>query len=1040
MKRFWKIFGITLGAIVGVLLVVVCVAIWLIFTPARLTPIVRQVADKYIICEHEVGEVDLTFFSTFPEFGLRVDGLYLINPTAGAQSDTLLAAPEVVATVNVMEFLQHNNLVVRELSLPNAVANIYIAADGATNFDVFALSSDTTATDTTSSGLPFDRISIDAARIGGRYISFVDEQDSISAALANTTLAARVSSWDDVLLTLQSEAVSATLGGTQYADSLQVAVSLPASVDLDKMHFALRKATLQVNEFAVQLDGIADIADSVSLNMHARARDWQIEPLLTLLPASLTDMLRDIEVDGRVSLDADVQGVYSSSQMPLVDAHVVLEDGRGKYAALPYTLRDVALDADAHIDLNDDKASAVQIHSLTAKTKDSRIDASGEVSELMADMLLNLQLNADLHLPDIAYFLPENMLTTGQGQGKVWAKIRLSDLTAMRLERGQFSGDIRLQGVDFQMDSMLAKLPDTRLQFTLPNPKPSRKSVGWLAAQVSLQSVDFEMIDALTARLGQTDLQIEASNILGSSPVLCATLGLQSAAPLHAAMDSMEATIAAPRLTAYAEYNAKDTTVVPTLQANLSFDDLRGYYTDMQAHLTKSLVEANLRPGKRNPSVPRLEASVRTNALDASMGDDMQVKTAALSIKASARYNKQGENLLLQWNPKLDVDLQSGEAHLAAIDKPVYIPQITFTYSNKDFQIAQSQVRVGNSDFALSGEVQNIGAWLRKQGTLEGELNFVSEHTDVNELMALCSADTGSEEQPVEDNAAADTHNENNENNAESSEASPFLVPLGVDIALNTHIKEAVVFNEVAHDLKGKLYIKDGTLVLDEMGFVCNAAKLQLTAMYRTPRRNHIYVGLDYHMLDIDIAELIHMIPQLDSIVPMLRAFKGAAEFHLAAETYTNAKYELKPSTLRGACSIFGKDLVVMDNATFSKISKLLMFNKKTENKVDSISAELTVYKKEIDVYPFCVSLDNYMVALGGRHNLDMNFDYDINVLSPIYVGVNVSGNIDDLKIKLAKCKFAKDFRPVFHGKTDTQSAELRQMIRDSMRKNVKIK
>lgn len=1040
MKRFWKIFGITLGAIVGVLLVVVCVAIWLIFTPARLTPIVRQVADKYITCEHEVGEVDLTFFSTFPEFGLHVDGLCLINPTAGAQSDTLLAAPEVVATVNVMEFLQHSNLVVRELSLPNAVANIYIAADGATNFDVFALSSDTTATDTTSSGLPFDQISVDAARIEGRYISFVDEKDSISAALANTTLAARIDSWDDVLLTLQSEVVSATLGDTQYADSLQVAVSLPASVDLEKMHFALRKATLQVNEFTLQLDGTADIADSISLNMHARARDWQIEPLLALLPASLTDMLRDIEVDGRVSLDADVRGVYSSLQMPLVDAHVVLEDGHGKYAALPYTLRDVTLDADAHIDLNDDKASAVQIHSLMAKTKYSRIDASGEVTELLADMLLDLELNADLHLPDIAYFLPDNMLTTGQGQGKIRGKIRLSDLTAMRLERGQFCGDIRLQGVDFQMDSMLAKLPDTRLQFTLPNPKPSRKSVDWLAAQVSLQSVDFEMIDALTAQLGQTDLQIEASNILGNSPVLCATLGLQSATPLQAAMDSMEATITAPRLTAYAEYNTKDTTVVPTLQANLSFDDLRGYYTDMQAHLTKSLVEANLRPGKRNKSVPRLEASVRTNALDASIGEDVQVKTAALSLKASARYNKQGENLLLQWNPKLDVDLQSGEARLTAIDKPVYIPQITFTYSNKDFHIAQSQVRVSNSDFALSGEVQNIGAWLRKQGTLEGELNFVSEHTDVNELMALCSADSGSEEQPVEDNAAADTHNENNENNAESSEASPFLVPLGVDIALNTHIKEAVVFNEVAHDLKGKLYIKDGTLVLDEMGFVCNAAKLQLTAMYRTPRRNHIYVGFDYHMIDIDIAELIHMIPQLDSIVPMLRSFKGAAEFHLAAETYTNAKYEIKPSTLRGACSIFGKDLVVMDNATFSKISKLLLFNKKTENKVDSISAELTVYKKEIDVYPFCVSLDNYMVALGGRHNLDMTFDYDINVLSPVYLGVNVSGNIDDLKIKLAKCKFAKDFRPVFHGKTDTQSAELRQMIRDSMRKNVKIK
>ena len=1038
MKRFWKIFGITLGAIVGVLLVVVCVAIWLIFTPARLTPIVRQVADKYITCQHEVGEVDLTFFSTFPEFGLRVDGLCLINPTEGAQSDTLLAAPEVVATVNIVEFLQHSNLVVRELSLPDAVANIYIAADGTTNFNVFALSSDTTTTDTTSSGLPFKQISVDAARIEGRYISFVDEKDSISASLANTVLAARIGSWDDVLLTLQSEAVSATLGDMQYADSLQVAVSLPVSVDLENMHFALHKAELQVNEFALQLDGTADIGDSITLDIHARAHEWQIAPLLALLPASVTDMLRDISVDGRVSLDADVRGVYCGAHMPLVDAHVVLEDGRGKYTALPYTLRDVALDADAHIDLNDDKASAVQIHSLTAKTRDSQIDASGEVTELMEDMLLDLELNADLHLPDIAYFLPENILTTGQGQGKVRAKIHLSDLTDMRLERGQFGGDIRLRGVDFQMDSMLAKLPDTRLQFTLPNPKPSRKSVGWIAAQVSLQSVDFEMIDALTAQLGQTDLQIEASNILGNSPVLCATLGLQSAAPLHAAMDSMEATIAVPHLAAYAEYDTQDTTIVPTLQANLSFDDLRGYYTDMQAHLAKSSVEASLRPSKRNKSVPRLEASVQTKALEGKMGKDMQVKTAALSLKAAARYNKQGENLLLQWNPKLDVDLQAGEAHLAAVGKPVYIPQITFSYSNKDFHIAQSQVRVGNSDFALSGEVQNIGAWLRKQGDLTGELNFVSDHTDVNELMALCSADSGSEE-TTGDKEQGTKNKEQKTKDSTTAEASPFLVPLGVDVALNTHIKEAVVFNEVAHDLKGKLYIKDGTLVLDEMGFVCNAAKLQLTAMYRTPRRNHIYVGFDYHMIDIDIAELIHMIPQLDSIVPMLRAFKGAAEFHLAAETYTNAKYELKPSTLRGACSIFGKDLVVMDNATFSKISKLLLFNKKTENKVDSISAELTVYKKEIDVYPFCVSLDNYMVALGGRHNLDMTFDYDINVLSPIYLGVNVSGNIDDLKIKLAKCKFAKDFKPHFHGKVDEESANLRKMIRDSMRKNVKI-
>lgn len=86
-------------------------------------------------------------------------------------------------------------------------------------------------------------------------------------------------------------------------------------------------------------------------------------------------------------------------------------------------------------------------------------------------------------------------------------------------------------------------------------------------------------------------------------------------------------------------------------------------------------------------------------------------------------------------------------------------------------------------------------------------------------------------------------------------------------------------------------------------------------------------------------------------------------------------------------------------------------------------------------MYPFCVSMDNYMVALGGQHTLDMTYNYDINVLSPIYLGVHVSGNKDDLKIKLAKCKYAKDFKPHFHGKTDEESANMRKIIRNSMRK-----
>lgn len=1052
MKRVWKIIGITLGSLLGVVLLVIGVALWLVFTPERLTPIVRQVADEVITCEHEIGEVELTFFSTFPDFGLRAEGLTIVNPTEGAQSDTLLSAPEVVATVDVMAFLRDENLIVKELSLRNAAVNAYLSADGKTNFDVFALSEDTTATeDTTAFVLPFKGLQVDKLALEARCITLVDEADSLAASLYGTSVAATVGGWDDILLVLSAPDVSATMGGTPYANHLCVSATLP--IGLSKKETVAVKTNapivLSVNEFTITLSGAVVLGDSISVDAKASLDDWQISSLLALLPPSLTgDLLRDITVDGSVSLAADVKGLYGEGVMPLVEAQIALADGTGKYSGLPYTLENVGLLADAHIDLNDSTASRVHIRSLTATTRNTSVEAQGEVSELMGDMLLDLRLNADVSLPDIAYFLPETLHANGQVGGSVSAKIRLSDLTAMRFAKGRISGDLRLRDLDVQMDSLRAQLPDTRLRLQMPNPKPSRKQVGWLYAELQPDSLSMDMTGTLAATLGKASMLVETNDLL-SSDVLCAAVDITSPATLHAAMDSLDATVLAPRLTAYAAYDTRDTMAIPTLEASLDFADLQAIYTDIQAHLKGASLSANLSRTKRDKSAPRLSAALATAGVQAAIGSDIALTTDSLRLEAAARYNSKGDNLLLRWNPRLNISLTNGVAQLPdMLPMPVYIPQITFAYSNKLCDIAQSQIRLGNSDFALSGEVKNIGKWLRKQAVLEGELNFVSEKTDVNELLALFSAEE--EETQTADTIGVrpgDRTSLTAENEALTArdtigaspvEAEPFLVPKDVDLALNTHIKEAHFFDETAHDLKGRIYVRNGILVLEEVGFVCDAARMQLTAMYKTPRRDHIYVGLDYHMLDVDIHELIHLIPQIDSMMPMLRSFKGKAEFHLAAETFTNAKYELKPSTIRGAASLFAKDLVVLDNETFSKISKLLMFNKKTENKIDSISAEMTIYKKEIDVYPLCVSLDNYMVALGGRHNLDMTFNYDINVLSPIYLGVNVSGNLDDLKIKLAKCKYAQDFKPLFHRKVDTQTAELRTMIRQSMQKNVK--
>ncbi len=1039
MMKALKIVGWTLLGLVLVVVTVACIAMYVIFTPERLTPVARQAADKFVTCQYRIGEVDLTFFSTFPRFGLRADGLLLVNPKAGAQNDTVVEAKHLVATVDVMEFLNRKHLHVHELSLDGTRVNFYIAPDGTTNLTgVFVTSPDTTEEDTTAFSLPFNELKVEGLRLEAATVTFVDDKDTITASTGATELSAKADNWDDMLLSMDAKDVCARLKGDTYADSLHLELVAPLAMNLDAMHFALDGARLAVNDFTVRMEGEVTVGDSISMDLALATGKWQIKPLLALVPDRFAKALKEIDVDGKIRLDATVKGIYSDSQMPLVNAQIELTDGQGAYKPVPYTLRDLTLKADAGLNLNKGQKSNVVIHKLAAKTKNSQFAIhDSQLDDLLNDMRLDVQLDLDANLPDFAYFMPDKMDLKGQAKGQVKANIRLADLTDMKLEKGQIQADLDLKNISYSMDSMVAELPKTHALIRVPNSQPSRPKVNWAKVDLTTDKVDFAM-PTLKAALKASTIVLETGNVLSKDPVLYAAVGLASDRPVELLMDSMGGTIDAPKLTAYAEYNTRDTTVLPVVHADLACDGLDGFYQDIKALLKESQLSASMSGGRKDKSAPRLKARLQTKGLQTRMGEELSAKTGKLALEVAARYNAKGENLLLQWNPKLEIDLKDGELNMPErIPEPVSIPSIEFSYSNREMTIDNSRIELGHSDLNLKGKVQNIGKWFRHEDILVGQLDLVSDHCDANQLLAWFSADKGSEEENPSSSLPSGESAPLPEEGA--GEVSPFLVPTDVDLALNTHIREVEIFNQNAKDLKGGLFIKDGTLILDEMGFVCRAAKLQLTAMYRTPRRNHLYVGFDYHMIDVDIDELLTMIPDLEQMMPMLSSFKGAARFHLAAETYMNSRYQPKMSTLRGAASLTAKDLVVLDGETFSKISKLLMFNKKTENKIDSINAEITVYKNEIDVYPLCVQMDNYMVALGGRHDTNMSFDYDINVLSPIYLGVNVSGTIDDLKIKLAKCKFAKDFKPRWYEKADTQSQELRKRINQSMEKNVRI-
>ena len=111
MQKLIKWIAITFASMFLLVVLVIGGAVWLVFTPAKITPIVRTQLAKYITCESQIGEVELTFFSTFPRFGLKVNRFALINHIPEVPSDTLVLADQFVGVVDLVAWWKRKELV-----------------------------------------------------------------------------------------------------------------------------------------------------------------------------------------------------------------------------------------------------------------------------------------------------------------------------------------------------------------------------------------------------------------------------------------------------------------------------------------------------------------------------------------------------------------------------------------------------------------------------------------------------------------------------------------------------------------------------------------------------------------------------------------------------------------------------------------------------------------------------------------------------------------------------------------------------------------
>ena len=1023
MKKALKISGITLASLVGVILVLSAIALAIVTSPKRLTNLVKRYVPQYVDFDLRLQQANLTLFKTYPDIGLELDQVAIMSPMEGAPSDTLASIHKLTLSADAKKFLKERQIVVKKLILEEAYVNIFTNAEGHSNLDIF--SSDSTKTDTTKAEFDYS-VALEEVSLKNSTVLYNDLRSKLHAGITglNTDIQGSMHGKDiqAVLglkaqgVMLQTEGLNGAIqqlnlgfngdlkeynhlhgqlqldspdltlnAGYQVLHHDALHLNLPVTMDLDPLNASLAMASVGLNDYQITLDGsvIASDTNNYDLDLAFATNILDIEDLMHYLPENVSKNLNGMSFQGKAALtDGKITGCYNDTTMPLITTKVNASDATIGIPNLPYPFKETSLSTLMSIDLND-SINAKDIK-LSTKLNRSTIEANGDITDLTGKMDLDMNLKSNLYLTDLKSYLPKNMKLNGRADAKVKLQSKLDDLmktvnTLQFNNKMKADANITLNSFDFTMDTIHAASPSMKL--TAVTPAPQRKGL----------------------RLGLTTATLNAT----AGPKVNADLSDVSLEANADRLDKIESALAE--------------TVLKMGHLNLVYDTIRCDAANPAITLATS--------PKSNKSL-NVSASLKSGQLNAKAGSGYQLVTQSLAVTASARQDKSKDasDFLNHWNPTADFVLNNAQLTVANLDEKVIIPSIDFQYDDKGLDFKKGGVKLGKSDLNLKGKVTGIKEWTAdKKNLMKADLAVHSNYLDINEIMDLTSG--------------LGVERDSTEVEDKNAEGDPFMVPEGVDLDFKVTANKALYRNFEFNDLGGNATVKDGTLLLREIGFTNEAAEMQLTAMYQSPRKNHLFLSMDFHLLNVQIYDLIHMIPEIDTIVPMLKTFDGAAEFHIAAQTNLKSNYDLKMSTFRAAADIEGANLQVRDIASFTKITDMLKVSTNGLYKIDSLDIQMTAFKNEVDLWPFQIAIGKYKATLDGHYNLNKMGEYHISITQsplPTRLGLKIYGPLNNLSYELEPCKYPNLYRPERRNDTEQMVMQLKKKIGVELRKGVR--
>lgn len=446
LKKFFKIFFIVLIVLIGF-----AFAAPYLFK-GKIIALVKEEINNNINAKADFKDVDISFFRSFPKVSVALENLQIVGNNEFAR-DTLIAAKEISASLNIMSVIKGSDFKIYSISINEPRIHAIVLKDGRANWDI--AKEDTTVTTPAEEEKPFT-LNLQHYAINNGYIFYDDASSNMSSEIINLNHEGNGDFTSDLftLVTKTSaDAVNFSYAGIPYLSDTKTTMDADIEVDNRSGKYSFKKGAIRLNELILATEGFFQLVNDSTYNMDIKfnAPSTDFKNILSLVPAVYKTDFNKIKTSGKAVFNGFVKGVYSAEQMPAYNLDLGVENGFFQYPDLPLPVRNI------NLTMNVNNPDGVTDHTVVNIPK-AHIDLDNEpfdfrllVKTPISDMFIDAAAKGKLDLSKVSQFVKLEAGTQLKGlmNADVAMNGHMSAIEQQRYEQFNASGNISMKDFSY---------------------------------------------------------------------------------------------------------------------------------------------------------------------------------------------------------------------------------------------------------------------------------------------------------------------------------------------------------------------------------------------------------------------------------------------------------------------------------------------------------------------------------------------------------------------------------------------------------------